>query len=71
MRVRLKAEDSKVLNPERALMERNVSHAKAQRRTFETRQRFAPLRLCVKNILYTGRPERGLPNEVYGAHSHL
>src|SRR6185369_16200249 len=28
--------------------------AKAQRKTLETRQRFAPLRLCVSNLLHTG-----------------
>jgi hypothetical protein len=31
-----------------------VSHAKAQRKSLETRQRFAPLRLCVRNLVPAG-----------------
>src|SRR5215212_1315234 len=40
-----------------AFGERNISHAKAQRRKaipLETRQRFAPLRLCVRDLLRRG-----------------
>src|SRR5215212_18655 len=35
------------------LGKRNTSHAKAQRNPLETRQRFAPLRLCVRDLLLT------------------
>jgi hypothetical protein len=38
----------------------NISRAKAQRKPLETRQRFAPLRLCARNILATGASQCAL-----------